>query len=373
MVVVPDGALAYIPFDALFAGSGRRLLEESDVVEAVSLSSLKLIRERTKDRPRAPKLIAVFADPVFSRNDPRVRPGSEMAPQPAPDAELTRSATDVGLSNLDRLVSTRREAAAISALAPEGLRWEALDFEASLSAVSDPKLKDYRIVHFATHGLMNSRDPRLSGLVFSMVDRQGHPRNGFLRADEAANLKLGADLVVLSACQTALGKELRGEGLLGLARSFMYAGSPRVIASLWRVSDSATTELMSSFYRALLVNHIPAGEALRLAKLRLMRDPLHSRPTIGRDSRSKATGANAPSPETLNGRPSVRPRAIPPSSGQAKEAGRLRRGRWSPSRFRAAGTRSRRFGPTRCGARRPKPAARDLLAAPGRWHSTLVE
>ncbi len=125
---------------------------------------------------------------------------------------------------------------------------------------------------------MNSRDPHLSGLVFSTVDRQGAPQDGFLRADEAANLKLRADLVVLSACQTALGKELRGEGLLGLARGFMYAGAPRVIASLWRVADSATTDLMSTFYQGLLRDHLPAAEALRLAKLRLMRNPLRSNP-----------------------------------------------------------------------------------------------
>jgi len=278
VVVVPDGALAYIPFDALFSSRGRRLIEDNDVVAVVSLSSLKLMRDRTRDRRPASKLVAVFADPVFSNSDPRVRPEVEAPTKAARGAELTRSAGDAGLADMDRLVSSRREATAISALAPEKQRWEALDFDASLAAVQDPRLADYRIVHFATHGLMNSRDPRLSGLVFSLVDRQGRPQNGFLRADEVANLKLGADLVVLSACQTALGKELRGEGLLGLARGFMYAGAPRVIASLWRVADSATTDLMSGFYQALLGSHVPASEALRSAKLRLMRNPLRSAP-----------------------------------------------------------------------------------------------
>ena len=318
VVVVPDGALAYIPFDALFSSPGRRLIEDHDVVAVVSLSSLKLMRDRTRDRRPAPKMVAVFADPVFSSNDPRVRPdlkasspaarGAELtrsaddaglagfgdpvfssndprvrpdlkASSPAPrGAELTRSAHDAGFAGLERLVSSRREAAAISALVPEKQRWEALDFDARLAAVQDPRLADFRIIHFATHGLMNSRDPRLSGLVFSLVDRQGRPQSGFLRADEVANLKLGADLVVLSACQTALGKELRGEGLLGLARGFMYAGAPRVIASLWRVADSATTDLMSGFYQALLGTHVPASEALRSAKLRLMRNPLRSAP-----------------------------------------------------------------------------------------------
>ncbi len=278
VAVVPDGALAYIPFEALFASPGRRLIEDNEVVAVVSLSSLKLMRDRTRDRRPASKLVAVFADPVFSSSDPRVRPDLKAFSPAVRGAELTRSAGDAGLAGLERLVSSRREAAAISALAPEKQRWEALDFSASLAAVQDPRLADFRIVHFATHGLMNSRDPRLSGLVFSLVDRQGRPQNGFLRADEVANLKLGADLVVLSACQTALGKELRGEGLLGLARGFMYAGAPRVIASLWTVADSATTDLMSSFYQALLGSHAPASEALRGAKLRLMRNPLHSAP-----------------------------------------------------------------------------------------------
>jgi len=278
VVVVPDGALAYIPFDALFSSPGRRLIEENEVVAMVSLSSLKLMRDRTRDRRPASKLVAVFADPVFSGSDPRVRPDRKAPGQGVRGAALSSSAGDAGLADLQRLVSSRREAAAISALAPEKQRWEALDFDAGLAAVRDPKLADFRIVHFATHGLMNSRDPRLSGLVFSLVDRQGRPQNGFLRADEVANLKLGADLVVLSACQTALGKELRGEGLLGLARAFMYAGAPRVIASLWRVADSASTDLMSGFYQALLGAHVPASEALRTAKLRLLRNPLRSAP-----------------------------------------------------------------------------------------------
>ena len=278
VVVVPDGALAYIPFDALYAAAGRRLIEDCDVVAAVSLSSLKLMRDRIQGRPPATRLVAVFADPVFTNDDPRVHPGAASSAQTVHNAELTRSATDVGLAHLERLVSSRREAAAIAALAPEKLRWQALDFDASLTAVNDPKLADYRILHFATHGLMNSRDPRLSGLVLSLLDRQGRPVDGFLRAGDVANLKLGADLVVLSACQTALGKELRGEGLLGLARAFMYAGAPRVIASLWKVADSATSDLMSSLYQPLLQKRVAASEALRSAKLRMMRNPLRSAP-----------------------------------------------------------------------------------------------
>jgi CHAT domain-containing protein/Tfp pilus assembly protein PilF len=278
VVVVPDGALAYIPFDALYVSPGRRLIEDYDVATMVSLSALKLVRDGAREHPPAPKLVAVFADPVFGPNDSRVRGGAVPGAPAAPNAELVRSVGDVGLKSLDRLASTRREAAAIAALAAPSQRREALDFDASATAVKDSSLGDYRIIHFATHGLMNSRDPHLSGLVFSMVDRQGRPQNGFLRSDDLAALKLRADLVVLSACQTALGKELRGEGLLGLARGFMYAGAPRVIASLWRVADTATADLMSSFYQGLLRSHVPASEALRMAKTGLMRNPLRASP-----------------------------------------------------------------------------------------------
>ena len=278
VAVAPDGALAYIPFGALLSAPGRRLIEDREVVSLVSLSTLKLLRDSTGKREPAPKTVAIFADPVFSRDDPRVSQSAKGSAAAGGNEELERSAGDAGLAGLERLVSTRREAAAISALVASGQRWEALDFDANRAAVNNPKLGEFRIVHFATHGLVNSRDPRLSGLVFSLVDRQGRSQDGFLRTGDVFNLKLGADLVVLSACQTALGKELRGEGFLGLTRGFMYAGAPRVLASLWRVADSATTELMSYFYESLLKDHLPASEALRRAELRLMRNPLRSAP-----------------------------------------------------------------------------------------------
>jgi CHAT domain-containing protein len=125
---------------------------------------------------------------------------------------------------------------------------------------------------------LNSRSPELSGLVFSLVDRQGKPQNGFLEAQEIYNLKLGADLVVLSACQTALGKEIRGEGLVGLSRGFMYAGVPRVIASLWKVPDQATTELMQNFYRGILKQGLQPAAALRAAQYSMWKESRRSSP-----------------------------------------------------------------------------------------------
>jgi CHAT domain-containing protein len=137
--------------------------------------------------------------------------------------------------------------------AEEGaFRLQALDFEASRTTALRPELGEYRIVHFATHGLLNNIHPELSGIVLSLVDNEGQQQDGFLRLQDIYNLKLQAELVVLSACQTGLGKEIKGEGLVGLTRGFMYAGAPRVVASLWKVDDRATSELMKRFYQGLL-------------------------------------------------------------------------------------------------------------------------
>jgi CHAT domain-containing protein len=127
-----------------------------------------------------------------------------------------------------------------------------LDFQANREAVMSPELRQYRIVHIGTHGLLNNRHPELSGLVLSLVDQRGRAQDGFLRLNEIYNLELPSEFVVLSACQTGLGREVRGEGLIGLTRGFLYAGAARVVVSLWKVDDLATAELMRRFYSGLL-------------------------------------------------------------------------------------------------------------------------
>jgi CHAT domain-containing protein len=141
-----------------------------------------------------------------------------------------------------------------------------------------PELSQYRIVHFATHGLLNSEHPELSGLVFSLVDKNGKPQDGFLQLQDIYNLNLPADLVVLSACETALGKEINGEGLIGLTRGFMYAGASRVVASLWKVSDVATARLMAYFYSAMEKDGLPPAAALRAAQIQMWKQKRWSAP-----------------------------------------------------------------------------------------------
>ncbi len=134
------------------------------------------------------------------------------------------------------------------------------------------QLSQYRYVHFATHGLADSERPELSTIVLSLFDEQGRPQDGFLRAHEVYNLNLPAEMVVLSACETGLGKLTKGEGLVSLTRGFMYAGAARVVVSLWNVNDRATAELMTKFYRRVLVEGERPAVALRAAQIEMWRD-----------------------------------------------------------------------------------------------------
>jgi CHAT domain-containing protein len=139
-------------------------------------------------------------------------------------------------------------------------------------------LRGYRVLHFATHSVADTRHPELSGLVLSQVDAGGRPRRGFVRLPDLYDLDLAADLVVLSGCRTALGKELRGEGLMGLTRGFEAAGVPRVVGSLWQVEDRASAELMTRFYRAMWRSGASPSAALRAAQRAVRRDPRYRDP-----------------------------------------------------------------------------------------------
>jgi CHAT domain-containing protein len=166
---------------------------------------------------------------------------------------------------------TRREAERIAAFALRGELKQSLDFAANRAAATSDELSQYRFVHFATHGILDAERPELSALVLSLLDERGQPQDGFLRAHEIYNLNLPAELVVLSACETGLGKQVKGEGLVGLTRGFMYAGAPRVVVSLWNVNDRATSELMAKFYQKMLRGGQRPAAALRAAQVEMWR------------------------------------------------------------------------------------------------------
>ena len=274
LAIVAEGVLQYVPFAALPSPvSASPLIVDHEVLNLPSASVLAVLREETANRKPASKAVAVLADPVFSASDPRL---AKNHGAPAEDtsvlADTYRSAAESGVGNLVRLRFSRKEAEEIARLAGDSRNLKALDFAASRAVATDAKLSDYRIVHFATHGLINNQNPDLSGVVLSLVDEQGRPQNGFLRLYDVYNLKLNSDLVVLSACQTALGKEIKGEGLIGLTRGFMYAGAPRVVASLWRIDDRASADVMTRFYSAMLKDGQRPAAALRAAQTAMLRD-----------------------------------------------------------------------------------------------------
>jgi CHAT domain-containing protein len=183
--------------------------------------------------------------------------------------ELTRSASDASLRDFPRLIYSRQEAEAIGKLLPAASQWTAMDFDANLDAVHKLDWSQFTIAHFSTHALLDTVHPDLSGIVLSLVDKDGRPRDGFVRVRDIYNMRIPADLVVLSACRTALGKEIRGEGVVGLARAFAYAGSQRVLATLWDVNDHATADLMTDVYRGLLKSGLTPTAALAQAQRKL--------------------------------------------------------------------------------------------------------
>ncbi len=297
LAVVASGALEYLPFAILPSPAGatrQPLILDHEIVNLPSASALALIRKETAGRRAPAKTLAALADPVFDSNDPRLTAARKKASanslvasarsaQSAPatsllPSELARSARSFHRDGFGRLVFSSEEAEFITELAPKGSTLKATGFEANRALVASGELGRYRIVHFATHGLLNSEHPELSGLVLSLVDENGKTQDGFLRMSEIFNLELPADLVVLSACQTALGKEIKGEGLVGLTRAFMYAGAERVVASLWQVDDQATAQLMRRFYRGMLKEGLRPAAALRAAQIEMSKSQRWSSP-----------------------------------------------------------------------------------------------
>uniref|UniRef100_UPI0039C6DBE7 CHAT domain-containing protein n=1 Tax=Anabaena sp. CCY 9402-a TaxID=3103867 RepID=UPI0039C6DBE7 len=249
------------------------LLVNHEIITLPSVTSLATHRQQLKGRKPAPKTLAVMADPVFSGNDERV---TGKAPQTSAslDLELERSALKRSLNNLnrsglDRLPGTRQEADAVLKMVSPQESLQAFDFDANYNFVTSQQLSQYRLLLFATHGIFDDTNPELSGIVTSLVDKDGKAQKGFLRLNDIFNLDLPAELIVLSACESGLGKEVQGEGLIGLTRGLMYAGSARIVVSLWKVNDQATSLLMQELYTQILREGKTPAVALREAQLKL--------------------------------------------------------------------------------------------------------
>ncbi len=277
IVIIGDGALQFIPFGALPDPRAENnqyqpLLVNNEVVYLPSASTLQTIRNETQNRPTPPKTLAVLADPVFSIDDQRVtqRSSTTTAELPLAAQNLDRAARNTR-GDWNRLPGTRQESDTILRLVPPNQSLALFDFQANRENALSNQLSQYRFIHWATHGFVNTKNPELSGIVMSLVDRNGAGSNGYLLLEDIFNLSFNVDLVVLSACETGLGEVVQGEGLIGLTRGLMYAGTPRVVTSLWAVPDSQTADLMGKFYEKMLQQNLRPAEALRAAQLEMFR------------------------------------------------------------------------------------------------------
>jgi CHAT domain-containing protein/Tfp pilus assembly protein PilF len=288
LLIAADGALQLISFEALpVPGNTEKLLIETNEVDLLpSASTLTAIRNARNHTGSPNKLVAIIADPVFGANDDRVQrepPASNSAlaatTNQQPDQPKLRSIDVLTRDGaLTRLAHASEEADAISAVAPWGTTVVAKGFDATRETAMSPDVGQYQIVHLATHGVFSSDNPELSGIVLSMIDRDGVRVNGLMPLQDIYSLDLSTELIVLSACETGLGKDVKGEGLVGLTHGFLSAGAKTVVASLWKVDDRATARLMADFYQPMLQQDMSPAAALRAAKLKMMRDPRWSAP-----------------------------------------------------------------------------------------------
>ena len=276
VVIVASGILQSLPFGALPVDGceqkdERPLMAAYEIVNAPSISVVAAAGTGASAQTFNGD-VAILADPVFSAADARVANHVKAHGRAASPSALQSALRDVGFgTELPRLRATREEAEAISAALPSARLLVAMDFNANLHTALSQEMDQYRIWHFATHGLLDSKSPDLSGIVFSLVDQQGHPTPGYLKMQDIYGMSIRTDLIVLSACNSGLGEEVDGEGTVGLSYAFLHAGAKQVISTLWNIDDRASSELMAQFYRALLTDHLTPSAALRRAQMAMLK------------------------------------------------------------------------------------------------------
>ena len=271
IIVAADGALNYIPFQILpFGPNAEPLVAQREVINVPSASVLGELRAETSSRGKRRKVLAAFGNPVFGEEGSNGQMASNR------DLEITNDVVDP--KSLGRLFYAGREIANLREVATEEQTFAATEADATRDQLLKLDLSQYAILHFATHALLRPSTPENSGLYLSTINREDQKVDGFISLQDVYSLRAPVDLVVLSACRTGLGKDIRGEGLIGLTRGFMYAGATSVVASLWKVEDEATSELMKIFYTEMLKNGKTPAEALRLAQNSIRQDSRWSAP-----------------------------------------------------------------------------------------------
>jgi CHAT domain-containing protein len=280
LIVVADGALHFVPFQLLPSPSGTHepLIANHEIVNAPSASILGQLRKHKQHRRPGTRLLAAFGDPVFAANYAEYKrsgSGESLASVQMQNAvwrDLEFVGDKLDPATIQPLEFSKFELQKLSDLGGAA-SFVARGFEASKEVLTHLDLSQFSVLHFATHGLFDPKRPESSGLLLSMLDSAGRPQNGFITIADVYSLNAPVDLVVLSACRTGLGKDVRGEGLIGLTSGFMHAGASSVAASLWKVDDQATSELMEHFYSNMLEKSMRPADALRAAQNTLRADP----------------------------------------------------------------------------------------------------
>ena len=287
ILVAADDALNYIPFQVLPVGpnSSELLVVQHDVINVPSASILGELHKEAGRRGVRAKALAMFGNPIFDPPNAQSDKSKQVAAQQRSAEQLKHASRNIevdrdpsNLSAFDRLFYAEWEMNNLRDVATAAQTFAASDYDATREQLLKTDLSQFAIVHFATHGLLNPEHPENSGLVLSTFDREGREVDGFVGLQDIYSLRAPVDLVVLSACQTGLGKNIRGEGLVGLTRGFMYAGATSVVASLWKVEDESTAELMRLFYIEMLKNGKTPAEALRAAQNAIRQKPEWSAP-----------------------------------------------------------------------------------------------
>ena len=280
LIIVPDGKLHYFPVLALpFPNSGTNepILLTNEGIYEPSASTLLILAKNEKQASAAEKVLLVFADPVFSGDDSRLASGAKS--EAAGDSSTINNFRFAeSLNSLPRLLASKNESETITEIIGASKSDVFSGFAANREQLLNSDISKYKFIHFATHGLIDENRPELSGILLSRFNENGQKLNEFVRLHDIYGMNLSANLVVLSACSTGIGKEMRGEGLQSLNNAFLQTGAKSVVSSLWKVDDYATLELMKDFYAAMAEENLTPSEALRKAKIKMRQDPRFESP-----------------------------------------------------------------------------------------------
>ncbi len=279
LLISTDGKLSLVPFAALVLDSNsdtKFLIENYEIVNVPSASTIALIREKHQQETKGQKILVV-SDPVFSSDDERITSIANKKTNANTSLALNKTRGSKRGLRFSRVVGTQKEESAINETFP-GSTETINGLKATKEAIISSNLLKYYMMHFGTHSIADNIQPEFSTIVLSLVDNDGKPIDGFLTFADILKLKLSAKLIVLSSCETAVGKIQRGEGSASLSRAFFYAGAKSAISTLWSVNDASTGTLMAKFYKNMKITKGNASSSLKSAQLEMLKNTKYSSP-----------------------------------------------------------------------------------------------